>query len=157
MDAKTAGDINWRTVEEAKACLSRGDFRRALELFETSRSICIEQGWHDGVHYADDMILAIYPQVKAVLDEMQPAVIPEVRFPVNEPRNGNDRVAEELEEKSAHSHEVFGFVDDDKSKKWGDDEEPTSLGGKYFDDTDEELPSKRKLNRMTRNEEKPGD
>ena len=31
-------------------------------MFEESRRICLEQGWPQGVHYADDMIIKIYAQ-----------------------------------------------------------------------------------------------
>jgi hypothetical protein len=69
MSNETMAEMNWSLVEDAKEAMSRGDWMLALSLFEQSRRICINEGWHDGVHYADDMILRIYPKVKRQIDD----------------------------------------------------------------------------------------
>nr|MDO8084822.1 hypothetical protein [Candidatus Sigynarchaeum springense] len=68
-ESQTMASMNWRLVEDAKEAMSRGDWMLALSLFEQSRRICIDEGWRDGVHYADDMILNIYPLVKRQIDD----------------------------------------------------------------------------------------
>ncbi|MBN2150464.1 MAG: hypothetical protein JW839_03355 [Candidatus Lokiarchaeota archaeon] len=68
-DSLTMASMNWRLVEDAKEARFRGDSMLALSLFEQSRRICINEGWRDGVHYADDMILDIYPMVKRQIDD----------------------------------------------------------------------------------------
>ncbi len=68
-DSLSLGSMNWRLVEDAKEAMSRGDWMLALSLFEQSRRICINEGWREGVHYADDMILNVYPMVKRQIDE----------------------------------------------------------------------------------------
>mgnify|MGYP001768899210 CR=1 FL=1 len=62
-------DMNWRLVEDAKEAIARKDWMLALSLFEQSRRICNNEGWREGVHYADDMILDIYPMVKLLIDD----------------------------------------------------------------------------------------
>ncbi|MEX2684897.1 MAG: hypothetical protein Q6373_025205 [Candidatus Sigynarchaeota archaeon] len=68
-ESLTMASMNWRLVEDAKEAMSRGDWMLALSLFEQSRRICIDEGWREGVHYADDMILNVYPMVKRQIDE----------------------------------------------------------------------------------------
>jgi hypothetical protein len=68
-ESLTLGSMNLRLVEDAKEAMSRGDWMLALSLFEQSRRICIDEGWREGVHYADDMILNIYPMVKRQIDD----------------------------------------------------------------------------------------
>ncbi len=68
-ESLSMASMNWRLVEDAKEAMSRDDWMLALSLFEQSRRICINEGWREGVHYADDMILNIYPMVKRQIDE----------------------------------------------------------------------------------------
>jgi hypothetical protein len=60
---ETIADKNWRIVEQAKAAFAGCEWEKAYKLFEASRQICLEQGWGAGVHFADDMIILLFPHL----------------------------------------------------------------------------------------------
>jgi hypothetical protein len=60
---ETIAEKNWRIVEQAKAAFAGCEWETAFKLFEESRQICLEQGWGAGVHFADDIIILLYPHL----------------------------------------------------------------------------------------------
>jgi hypothetical protein len=95
-DSLNIGNMNQRLVEDGKEAMSRGDWMLALSLFEQSRRICIDEGWREGVHYADDMIVDIYPMVKRQIDDTNKA-----------PDKKQDSAAEDIGSKSISHQQPF--------------------------------------------------
>lgn len=145
-ESQGMADMNWRLVEDANEAIERKDYMLALSLFEQSRRICINEGWRDGVHYADDKILDIYPLVKRQIDE-------------STRRTGEKRAHEGVDAETStrtlpHNQPLFNAgasIDDDASAE-GTLIKPSQT--RLLEDTDAkrgslfEDPSNRRLRRM---------
>jgi hypothetical protein len=143
-DSLNLADMNWRLVEDGREAMSRGDWMLALSLFEQSRRICIDEGWREGVHYADDMILNIYPMMKRQIDDAN-------KMPNEKPNIvAGDLDAESLPHQELHYHaeppkEIEEEAEDDKAKANGD--EGTNVAGPMRGVFDENR-SNRRLRRI---------
>jgi hypothetical protein len=143
-DSLDLGNMNFRLVEDGKEAMSRGDWMLALSLFEQSRHICINEGWREGVHYADDMILDIYPMVKRQIDDSN-------RIPDKKPAS----VAGDVDSRSIPHQQLYVHAE---LRKDMDDEEEDSQAGSNGNEGEnganplatvfDENPSNRRLRRM---------
>jgi hypothetical protein len=136
--------MNLRLVEDGKEAMSRGDWMLALSLFEQSRRICIDEGWREGVHYADDMILDIYPMAKRQIDENNRA-IDEKRY----------RAARDISAKSIPNQQSLSHPETPAGMGCKEDTGPAESHGikesdntKPIKDVFDEDPANRRLRRM---------
>jgi hypothetical protein len=147
-ESLTMPDMNWRLVEDAKEAMSRGDWMLALSLFEQSRRICINEGWHEGVHYADDMILNIYPMVKRQIDDGN-------KTPGDDHESTEGDIESSLSlQQHAHlhaNHELGKEPDEDDSENLLHGIPGTNNKGSKMDTSDSN-PATRRLRRMIGND-----
>ncbi len=143
-DSLDLGNMNLRLVEDGREAMSRGDWMLALSLFEQSRRICIDEGWREGVHYADDMIIDIYPMAKRQIDENNKA-LDEKRY----------RAARDISAKSIPSQQSYPHSKPPTDVEEKDEGGPAESHGiteadntKPIKDVYDENPANRRLRRM---------